>query len=109
MIDKGKCDDGFILNPSFCEFECDKSCDVWEYLDYANCRCRKRLIDKLVEECSEDINENKMIYNGTLNDHGKVCNSFTIYIVLLTITSITLIRIGSVYIYFYWHKIKKLL
>ena len=27
---------------------CDKSCDVAEYLDYENCKCRKRLIDKLV-------------------------------------------------------------
>ena len=31
-----------------------------------------------------------MIYNVILNDHGKVCNSCTIYIVLLIITSITL-------------------
>ena len=26
-----------------CECECDKSCNVGEYLDYANCKCRKRL------------------------------------------------------------------
>ena len=25
---------------------------------YKNCKCRKRLINKLVEECSEDINGN---------------------------------------------------
>ena len=56
-------------------------------------------------ECSEDINENEMIYNVTLNDHGKVCNSCTMYIVLLIITSITLMCIGSVFIYFYWHTI----
>ena len=55
MIDKGKCDDGFIWNPSICECECDKSCDFGEYLDCANCKCRKRLIDKLVEECSLQI------------------------------------------------------
>ena len=45
-------DKGFIWNSSNCEFESDKLCDVREYLDYENCRCRKRLIDKLVEECS---------------------------------------------------------
>ena len=28
------CDKGFIWNPSNCECECDKSCDVGEYLDY---------------------------------------------------------------------------
>ena len=31
------CDKGFIWNPSNCECECDKSCDVGEYLDYENC------------------------------------------------------------------------
>ena len=35
--------------------------DVGEYLDYASCKCRKRLIDKLVEECNGDINMNWFI------------------------------------------------
>ena len=60
LIDKGTCDKGFIWNPSNCEFECDKSCDVREYLDYANCKCRKRPIDKLVEEWIKNIDEVKM-------------------------------------------------
>ena len=54
-IDKGICDKGFIWNPSNCEYECDKSCDVGEYLNYANCKCRKRLIHKLDEEGSGNI------------------------------------------------------
>ena len=98
LIDKGKGDGGFIWNPSICESECDKSCNVGEYLDYANCKCRKRLIDKVFEECSEDINGNEMIYNVTLNDHRKVGNSCTIYIILI-ITFIILMSIGSVYIF----------
>ena len=28
LIDKGRCDDGFIWDPSICECECDKSCDA---------------------------------------------------------------------------------
>ena len=28
------CDKGFIWNPSNCECECEKLCDVREYLDY---------------------------------------------------------------------------
>ena len=44
------CDKGFIWNPSNCECECDKSMDVGEYLAYKNCKCRKSLIDKLIEE-----------------------------------------------------------
>ena len=45
-----KFDKVFIWNQSNCE--CDKSYDVGEYLDYANCKCRKSLIDKLIHECS---------------------------------------------------------
>ena len=82
LIDKGRCDDGFICNPSICE--CDKSYDVGQYLDYENSKCRKRLIDKLVEECSEDINGNEIIYNVTLNDYEKACNSCIIYIALFS-------------------------
>ena len=80
------CDKGFIFNPSNCECECDELCDVGKYLDYKNCKCRKKLIDKLVEECSENIDGNEVIYNSTLNviplnDHRKMCNSrhYTLY------------------------------
>ena len=59
LIDKGIWDKEFIWNPRNCECECDKSCDVGEYLDYENCKCRKKLVDKLVEECSENIDGNE--------------------------------------------------
>ena len=49
------CDEVFIWNPSSCECRCDKSCDVGEYLDYENCKNRKKLVDKLVEECTETV------------------------------------------------------
>ena len=64
---KGRCDDGFILNSSICEWEYDKSCDVEEYSDYENCKYS----DKLVEECSKDINGNEIIYNMTLYNYEK--------------------------------------
>ena len=38
-IDKERCDKGFILNPHNCDCECNKSCNVGEYLDYENCIC----------------------------------------------------------------------
>ena len=41
LIDKGVCDKGFISNPSNCECQCDKTCDIGEYRDYKNCKCRK--------------------------------------------------------------------
>ena len=67
LIDKGICNKEFIWNPSNCERECDKSCDIREYLDYKNCKCGNKIVDKLFEECSENINGNKMLYNETLN------------------------------------------
>ena len=92
LIDNGMCDNGFIWNSSNCECECDKLCDVGEYLDYKNCKCRKGLIDKLVEECSENIDGNEMLYNETLdvislnaiplNVYKKVCSSSTLYYLL---------------------------
>ena len=49
---KGVCDGGFIWNASSFECECDKSYDIGEYLDYENCKCRKKIVDKLTEECT---------------------------------------------------------
>ena len=108
MIEKGICDKGLIWNPSNCDCECDTSCDAREYLDYESCKCRKRLIDKLVEECIGDIDEkklhsNKMVYNSTLNDHQKVCNSCKIYIILFAIAFLIIMGLSSLFIYFHWY------
>ena len=43
LTDEGIWDKGFIWNLGSCEWECDKSCDVEEYLNYENCKCRKNL------------------------------------------------------------------
>ena len=90
LIDKQISDKGFIWNPGNCECECDKSCDIVEYLDYKNCRCRKRIIDKLVEECSKNIDGNEMLYDENLHVIPlhvckKVCRSYLVYIVLFAV------------------------
>ena len=92
-------DKGFLWNLSNCECECDKSCDVGEYLDYKNCKCRNKTVDKLLEECNENIDGNEMLYNKTLdvislnavplNVYIKKCNSCTIYIILFAVFFIT--------------------
>ena len=101
LIDKGMCDKGFIWNPSNCECECDKSCDIGEYLDYKNCRCRKKIIDKLVEECNENIDGKEILYNETLDvipsSDNKTSNSCVVYIMLF---SVFLIINISIYGYF---------
>ena len=53
----------------------------------------------LVEECSENIDENEMIYN----DYGNLCNSCTIYITLFVIFIIISISIRSAFVYFHWY------
>ena len=60
MIHLDVCDKGYTWNTSNCECECDKSCDLGEYLDYENCKCRKRLVEKLVQECNENNDEAKL-------------------------------------------------
>ena len=42
------------------ECECDKLCDTSEYLHYGNFKCRKRLIGKLVEGFTENVEEIKL-------------------------------------------------
>ena len=98
-IDKEICDKGFIWNSSNCDCGCNKSCDIGEYLDYNNCKCRNKLVDILVEECSENIDGNEIVYN----DYEKVCKSCTIYIVLCFIAFLIIIGFISAFFYFYWY------
>ena len=100
LLDKSVCDKGFIWNPSNCECECDKSCDVGKYLHYENCNCRKKFVDKLVEECTETDDEAKMA-KITLAEHENKCSSCKLYIVLFSI--IFTISIGSS-AYFVYYK-----
>ena len=100
LIDKGVCDKGYIWNPSNCECECDKSCDIVEYLDYENCKCRKKLVDKLVEECTENIEETKLVEKTSAKNENKhKCSSCTVYIVLFSIFFIISIGIGAYFVY----------
>ena len=102
---KEKWNKGFIWNPSNCNCECDKSCDVGEYLDYENCKCRRKIVGSLVEECSKNIDENEMTYNETLNVSliDFKCGSCAQYTALFVVFFITSIFISAVFIYFYWH------
>ena len=82
LIDKGICNKGYIWNPSSCKCECNKSCDFGEYLDSENRKCRKSLVDKLVEECNENIEETSLLkINSTKCKH----NSCILYIELCSI------------------------
>ena len=103
MIDKGSCDKGSISNPSDCECECNKSCDVGKYLDYENSKFRKKLVDKLFEEYTEN-NDEMNIATITLAEHEKnyenMCKcSCTLCIVLFSIIFTINIGIGTFFLF----------
>ena len=101
MIDKGVCYNGFIWNTSNCRCECDKSCDVGEYLHYKNCKFMKKLVDKLVEECSENAQEIKLAkITSTENENKHKCSSYTLYIVLFLIIFLINVGIGTYFAYY---------
>ena len=109
LIDKGVCDKGYAWNPSNCECECDKSCDVGEYLDYKNCTCKKRLVDKLVEECNETIDEEVKPAIITPVESSYKHNSCIVYIVLFSIFLVINVVIGAYFAYYkYRNRNKKM-
>ena len=101
FIDKGICDKGFVWNPSNCECECNKSCDAREYLDYESCKCRKKLVGKLVEEYTENIDEIEiagMALFKLINDCKCSCTKSCLALIAIIFT--ICIRIGTYYIYY---------
>ena len=84
LIDKEVCNKGFNWNPSNCECEYDKAGDVGEYLDYENSKCRKKLVDELVDECTDTVEEVKLAkITLAKNENSYKCSSFTLYAGLL--------------------------
>ena len=101
LVDKGACDKGVIWNPSNCECKCDKSCDIGEYLDYENCKCRKKLVDKIVEECTENIEETRLVEKTRAKNENKhKCSSCTVYTVLFSIIFTINVGIGISFVYY---------
>ena len=102
LIDKRICDKGFIWNLSNCE--CEKSCDVGEHLDYINCKCRKRLVDKLIEQCTETAEEAQItgiiLFECNSVEHKNKCKSWcSIYVILIVIVFTICTGIGTYFIY----------
>ena len=82
LINKGVCDKGIICNPSNREGECYKFCDFSEFLDHKSCKCEKGLADKLAEQCTENIDETRLIeIISAKNENKHRCHSCTLYAV----------------------------
>ena len=97
------CDKGLIWNPS----KCDKACDVVEYLDYENCKCRKKLVAPLIEECTETVEEVKLA-KITLaeNENNHKCPSRTPHIVSMIVVCPICTGISAYFVYYNWSLVK---
>ena len=67
------------------ECECDKNCDIGEYVDYENCKCRKKLVEQIIDECTETIEEVKLVEITLENENNYKYSSCTLYIVLIVV------------------------
>ena len=104
------CDKGFIWNPSNCECECDKACDVGEYLNYENCKCRKKIVDKLAEECTEIVEEMKRATITLAKNENKYKgSSCTMNIVLMIVVFTICAGINTYFVYYNWSLVKNVL
>ena len=97
LIDKGICDREYIWNPSNFKCECDRSCDFGVYLDYENCKCRKSLVDKLIEECNKNIEETSLF---KINLTKCKQNSCILYTALFSIFFTVNIGIATYFVYY---------
>ena len=102
LIDKGVCDKGFIWNPSNYECECNKNSGIDEYLDYKNCKCRKKLVVKLIDECTETIEELKLAENESNYKY----NSCIVYIILMIAVFTIFTGITVYLVYYNWSLIE---
>ena len=109
LVEKQECDKRFIYNPSNCNCECNKSCNISEYLDYKNCKCRKKVAYSIVEECGK----NETIHNKTLSikEYNKStnkdlntssssdpCKPYVALSILFLMISVT---VSGAFVYFY--------
>ena len=110
LIDEDVCNKSYIWNPSNCECECNKSCNISEYVDYKNCKCRKKLADKLINECTKTIKETKLVnINFNENENNYKHNSCRVCIVLMIIV-LTIFTVIIVYlIYYNWYLINNII
>ena len=84
-----------------------QSCDIGEYLDYEHCKCRKKLVDKLVDECTETTEEVKLAtITYVENESENKFSSCTVYIVLMIVFFTIFTGIPIYFVYYNWSLIK---
>ena len=98
------CTKRYKWNPSTCECQCDTWCKPGQYLDHKNGFCKNKLIGRVIEECTNIINETM------INNKDNIDNSNSIWNVFIGLFSVVIL-IGVIclcVIIFKWIKSKKL-
>ena len=49
--------------------------NLGQYLDYSDCKCKKKLIDPLIEECTENDGQTKIVNITVENENNYECTS----------------------------------
>ena len=95
-----------MWNPITCACECDKYCEVGQYLDYKNCVCRKKLIDDLTEQCTSivdiEVKNGKDIFTSSTATNSD--NSTNIYLFLFVAALTVAVLVAAGFIYYYRKK-----
>ena len=84
---------------------CDISYDIGEYLDYSNCKFRKKLVDTLIEQCTENIDVVKIDNENENENENKYsfCKVCIVCIVLFSVILAISIGIGIYFVYYHWY------
>ena len=76
-------------------------------MDYENWKCRKKLVDKLTDECTETTEEVKLAKISLAeNESENEYSSCTAYIVLMIIVFTIFTGITIYFVYYNWSLIK---
>ena len=105
LIDKGVCDKrlfGILVIVSVNVIKRVMLLDI----DYENCNCRKKLVDKLIDECAEtaEVKLAKITLAENKNTHK--CNSCTFCIVLMIVVFTVCAGISTYFVHYNWSVVK---
>ena len=79
----------------------------WWIFGLWNCKCRKTLVDQIIDECTETIEEVKLANITVENKNGYYkCSSCTVYIALIIVFLTIFTGITIYFVYYNWSLIK---
>ena len=78
------------------------SCNISQYLDYSDCKCKRKLIDPLIEKFIENDDQTKIV-NITVENENSSCK---VYIVLMAVVFTIFTGITIYFVYYIWSLIK---